>query len=507
MSGPIKKMPGPIYDSVARCEAPSMLYDTVRNPNAPYIPPVASSNSKDTLQSTQQRLNREVFERFKNTGLNLPHESFVAVVQVGKYVFLAIMLPPYLCFYGIPRWLMANVMPQIFGVIKNESLRIGRFAQELVKRIPDIMKGALEQLIGDALKMIKQQNKNLWQYLFSHGQNLSKLIASPFIKLRDFTKELRHSFVMGSANFFTKIAKSIAKARDKVSNKGIEKFQKLVQVVSKYAQAFDRAVLTPVMTWISLPFIKAASATVAAGKKIANTISSVRKKLEKALQPIVKISKAVSNLVAKVSNQIIQQVVQPMVNWMLPHLKAAAELARRNLRKVAEPFAKTGNALKEKIENAISIVSQNIQNVFQFVPNIVSQAALWMWKLLPYANRQKTQEHRKESSAKKFGRFMKKCGKAFSGGVVTATAALYRKAIDGLSWSAGLFGRFLRWLKEQLLDLPKKVGRGFLRLAHFVLSLGRKTVYGMRLTIAWVWALTALGFMSIRAFLEEEDVE
>lgn len=482
-----------------------MLYDTVRNPNAPYIPPVGNANSKDTMQSTQQRLNREVFERFKNSGLSLPHESFVAVVQVGKYIFLAIMIPPYLCFYGIPKWLYLNLFPQMFGFLKNESLRIGRFMSELTKRIPDIMKGVLEQLIGDSLKIINQRAKNFWRHLQSNLQNLSKAVVGPIVQLNAAAKALRHSFVMASGNFFLKIGQAIVKGRVKAGEKAVETFKKIVQTFSKPLKAFDKMVFTPLVTWTAAPFIKAASTAKSIAKKTSQAFSAMNKKIQKTMQPFVKAAKTTANFAVKVAQQIIQHTIQPLVNLIQPPMKAVADMARRSLRKFIEPFAKVGNVIKEQTNNVASSVVHQVQNIFQLLPNGIAQMSLWMWRQIPGTKRDNNQE--KKHSLRKFGRFLKKSGKMAAAGVSSFVVTCSRKISQGLSWLAKVLRLFLSWLKTQLIDLPKKIRRSFVRLSQFIWRMGGKFVYGLRLTIAWAWALTVLGFIAIRNFLEEGDKE
>lgn len=59
--------------------------------------------SLDRLESTQERIERELLEKILAKKSKITPASFILLGQLGKFLFLALMLPPYVVFYGMPK--------------------------------------------------------------------------------------------------------------------------------------------------------------------------------------------------------------------------------------------------------------------------------------------------------------------------------------------------------------------------------------------------------------------
>lgn len=499
MSGPIKKFPGPIHDSLGKCDNPSMLYDTIRNPNAPYVRPQVSLDSKDTLESTQQRLNREIFERFRNSGLNLSHESFIAVAQVGKYMFLAIMVPPYLLFYGVPRWLLLNVMPHIFHFMKNESIRIGRYIQEIANKIPDIMKGALEQLLGEALKIAKQMAKGAGIHIHAGAQAVLKLLVQPFVSLKELIINCKLSSKRASNRMFAKLVKLIDDSREKLKKSMKKAILKVGEGVINLLRSFDKAVFTPAVNWIISPFIKAANKTIASYRKVVSATRVLNKKLQKMVKPVVTIAEKASELTMHTIKLIAQHTVQPVINWMMLKLQTANEASKRFRKSLSD----LGKNVKGIGENTSSGLMHYVKIAFQAIPTTLLQGIRWMRMLIPQVTR-KILNGRK-GYPQNFGRMIKKSVNTAIEGTSKAFKAIAKAGIKGISWIINVLWKFFKWLKEQLLALPHKLKAISIKLTHFISKFFTTIIYSFRLAVASAWALIVIGLLTIREFLETED--
>lgn len=65
--------------------------------------------SLDRLESTQERIERELLEKILAKKSKITPASFILLGQLGKFLFLALMLPPYVVFYGMPKLIFKKI--------------------------------------------------------------------------------------------------------------------------------------------------------------------------------------------------------------------------------------------------------------------------------------------------------------------------------------------------------------------------------------------------------------
>ncbi|HEV8051478.1 MAG TPA: hypothetical protein VGP47_03215 [Parachlamydiaceae bacterium] len=301
-------------DSWSRCETPSMLYGAVHNPSDTQAQKTSASSglSKDTIESTQQRLKREIITKLDNKGLELPHESYVAVVQVGKYVFLAIMLPVYLCCYGIPRWFMINAISPMFEGIKNQALNVGRFIVEMSKHVTDLMKGLLEQLIGDALRLSKERGKNLWRHVTKKFGPISKKMAGISNSIKAALNKIKGNISKGSEKVLERAHYQSKSTNQWIAKNSLRIGKKVGSKALSLLQRFDRAVFTPFMKVVAAPFIAMFIGLSAVKKYLVKGFNSIRSFLKKVISPVVEVTKKI----IKYSSEKIKSTFQPTLVFL-----------------------------------------------------------------------------------------------------------------------------------------------------------------------------------------------
>lgn len=490
-------MPAPISkDSMSRCEAPSMLYDTIRRPNAPYIPPKAAIDpaalSKDTIATTQQKLNREVMERFQNTSSRLSHHSFVVVAQAGKYLFLAIMLPPYICFFGIPRWLLMNALPQLFVGIKTETLRIGKFLSELSKRILDTMKGVIEQLIGDSLKMFNQQSKNLFEFVSCQASHLSKNMLQVIQKMRQSTDAV-HSFMLRIKN---KIADEFEKIQQKIENlknTSVEITKTALNILFYPFDLADRHIFKPASMWA----MKKVNAATNGVKKMAMAIKNT---VKRACQPLIFFLKNTAIKIYNPLHQLSQYVINQAFLFLQPYMemiRQATKSIKDIKEKISREISRISSALRAKTKEIISTtyesVSQNIQVPLQLAVQFLGWA-WWhgsQWGRNPWGFFKKG-AHAGKKAFKFVGNSLAKGAKSLG-----RQARWLAKGISqGFYW-------ILKWIIEQLVILPSKILLELIRISRFIVRMIASCIYASRIIVAWVWVLSSCGMMLVRELANE----
>lgn len=481
-------MPAPIRrDSMSRCEEPSMLYDTIRNPNAPYVPPKpaveAPGGPKDTIETTQQRLNREMLERFQNTSSRMPHQSFVVAAQAGKYLFLAIMIPPYICFYGIPRWLLMDALPQFFIIAKTESLRVGRFFSEMSKHVVDMMKGLLEQMIGDSLRTMNQGAKNFFGFFAKAAKGVATIVGA---------------FAENVQNVLGAIQERINQTRNRIHAKGKELQDKVGRMKDKVLDAaravvqtllypidlFDKYLIKPPILWMKN---QASAAAKAAHRMAVNTAQAVAKGIKKAVRPFIAAGQTVSHYVSDMLKQAAQYVIQQATDWLKPKL-AILERARD---KTWRTLAKVGSSIRAKTEETSSAIAESVKHHIQIPIQLMVQAASFAWWMM--APPLSKQWLRLKEGAYQGKRFFKSLGSGISSGVRGIAGQgrwLAKQMVVGAGKLAKLLKKALQWALMQLITLPRKTLRLLVWLLKSMVRFIRFIIYVIRLTVAWVWVVS-----------------
>lgn len=99
-------MPPKISRDSISTSAPDDFFSMIQNPHAP--PKIAKSMDSIGVHETTQMILE------KNFYAKLSDEKVAIFVSVGKFLFIAIMLPPYILVYGVPKWLIVEAFPFIF---------------------------------------------------------------------------------------------------------------------------------------------------------------------------------------------------------------------------------------------------------------------------------------------------------------------------------------------------------------------------------------------------------
>ncbi len=108
-------------DSLSRCEAdnpyswkppiPAKIQDSdSKNPSQPYSAPLAR-NKRQQADDHET----EIIQRLTDT---LPRKSLFFVAKCGKYIFLALLIPPHVLFIRIPKWCLIHVVPHLVTTIR-----------------------------------------------------------------------------------------------------------------------------------------------------------------------------------------------------------------------------------------------------------------------------------------------------------------------------------------------------------------------------------------------------
>lgn len=471
-------------DSWSRCEPPSMLYDaTLRRPNSPQ-PVKPNFVQKDTIESTQQRLKKEILERLDNKGLELPHESYVAVIQVGKYMFMAVMLPVYLCCYGIPRWFLLNAFPQLLAVISHQFFIVGRFAAKMKKRVNDLMKGILDQLLGNALRMGKESGKNLWKAILLKferiSQHLSKLTKAV---------SLRSENVKNHAASLSEKIMEQARKNAFLTNRWIlsnsQKFanQFLAKVLTGL-ETFDRVAFTPFVKKILVPFQLLNSVC----KQFSKKVKKVTNQVKEVLQPAFSFAGYALEKIVEETKRFYAKIVPPLVEWMLAKKEVLVQALTKLKKIIIDPVTHSFAFIRPYFEPLIDFGKRS----FSRLPNGVKRSLKFSKKIIPHNFKEKMKDKRN----------------TFFGSVKNMSRGCYSGCIEMIRFTLKSLGKIwtmmasfvkmialvLKKIFGYLKILPKKGLQLFIVVLKFVGRIANRILFAFHVVVAVMMIASDSGF-------------
>jgi hypothetical protein len=104
-------------DSLSRCDPNqySSIYDVRKRPDIKHEPVAATRPiHKDTIEISRDKLKEEALNRLRHTSKYMIAQN--SFMRIGKYLFLAVALPPYFVIYGLPKWILVEGIPAIFSM-------------------------------------------------------------------------------------------------------------------------------------------------------------------------------------------------------------------------------------------------------------------------------------------------------------------------------------------------------------------------------------------------------
>ncbi len=482
MSGPVRR------DSQARCASPSHLYDAIRRP---LRPPVLNQPSIDRMEnpseapqeSVQERLNRQMLEKMRNLGLNLPNDTLINAVQVGKYIVLAVMLPPYLVVYGIPRWLMVTAFPHVAGFLKAHGHRIGQFIQEWSNRILDLMKGALEQTLGQALNLMKNAARQFlnaaleaWLKSMNQLQGMIKksiqTITDPF---RAIAQQLNRAYsaLQGMMN---NVGKGLAELAKGIREIPSEAMQWMRSQIGRIAQAYQR--ITNRMS--------------DAGQAVANFVSQLNAALANLTKPVFSGLEALREWSRNLGEKLFSGPAE-----MLEKIERLRKKVKEKVEDLGEKISKAYDRIKDKVENTVQQMGETVMHTLHATPQAILQAALWLYGLIP--ERRRGQFESFGRGMKRFGGRMKRLFAGAKNGIKICgsfvTEAYQKMKTEISNWMAFLKRMIVR-LFRALLALPGKIWNLLKKIAPMILRGMKGLIYALRTFCAFLWALCVWGCSS-----------
>lgn len=188
------------YDSISRFDTSSdrfNAYTTGRLKDPEEVLKPQPTRLRDTIETSSEKIEKDVQQRFHANNYQLPNERLAIVAKAGKFVFMALMTPPYLVLYALPRFVATHVLPAISQKLSSGVKRCFQPIEKLVmifirrlQRLQNIWKNQKRKIFDAVASMWVLLKKPFTAMLGLWRRNLS-LLKEPSLLLKSFLRGLR----------------------------------------------------------------------------------------------------------------------------------------------------------------------------------------------------------------------------------------------------------------------------------------------------------------------------
>lgn len=432
---------------------------------------------KDRVESSQEKLERELMEKFRRNNYRLPKGSLLIVAQMGKAVMLMVVLPPYFLFYMMPLWVFRTVilpaeklMEAVNQTISKVFLRISTWSTELFQEITT----KVSKLFKRDKKKTKDQRLNLFQELGTYLKN----------KIDERRKVLQIGKRAGQMYAFA------AQQKRKIVDKVVTTFKQLYKQTKQRLLNRYTAVEIATKNYVLQKFTKVKERVLAVAKPFVTAVKVV----DRALQKVAKVvSKTVQASYNKVTEQLqpLKPVIKSLAAVIVVPFTFVSKTVEREVQRLSRAIEKSGMAVKSISQRAVAEVVRQLVTVSTkvgqvFLPVTIALKAVafrQMQSVLKKANALKTALQRIVRSVLDKGREQAKKG-----------AILLKKCGDKLVKAAQFSFLVLIKAPSYFWSLLKALGRLFISFCKVYLK-------ALRLLWAWTKVLTRYSLEKLAARL------
>lgn len=478
MTGPVK------YDSIAKCTPGNDLYAMIRNPTAKISP--RATKPVDTVKSLQGQMEREAVAR-----LSKFIQNFIVIARAGKFVFLAFAIPPYILFYGLPKWVLADVLPNlVFNPFKliNKKIKDLFKSNETNKGVVNSLRNAFAAAATKAaeyIKWINSTSKSLFVHLKHHAVALGYRLLKPFIPTfqksfeaaETVTKILLKKTYEKSDHHIDLARQFVSFAWKVAKQEFINQFRPYVELVKNKFNDFRKQI----KKLIEKPRIEIQKFKVAITQRL--------KRTEEVLKTTtLKISK---NTV-EITTAAVSYVARPIIEWSTPKIQWAASVYQSGREKMFNQFERIRGFVQNLAAGTMDAARLSRHAVITVVKNVFEAIAPAFVK--QFFNPEQGFKKKYQEMIQNLGQKIKK---------VKNAATQYAR--DSLQAAKRQFFEFIRKIRDffyyvgrQIKQLPSRTYALMVKTYRFGVYSFVKTGHFLRWINVWSRVLGRLAWQELR---------
>lgn len=480
-------MPGPVNrDSISKCAQGNDLYAMIRNPTMK----ITSQPVKqvDTIKSLRGQMERDALAK-----LGKATQNFIFVARAGKFVFLAIAMPPYILFYGLPKWVMVDVLPSLF---QHGFKPFHILGEKLKKAFQSSNEKGMMGHVRHVLSSIKTKAAEYVNWV----NNASKAL---FVHLKHQTVALGYRllqpYLLPAIQRSVKAAEAAAEMILQQTYKTSEKHAALARQILSFAwQSTKHEViqqLQPIVSLVKNQFAKLR-------KQVRKIIEKPRLEIQRFktafTRSFKKIKEVLENSGAKITKSFVQAaaavnyIARPIVEWISPKIQWSASVFHSANEKIRERF--------EQVRGFIQNVTSGLRDALK----ISHQAAMASLKntveiviapfLKQFFNPQGGFKKQSQELWKRIGKKIKKQKNNLQSFIIDTQKAV-RHQLSVFLMNVKAFFKYLKW---QIGQMPRRFLNLTLRIYRSSIQAAIKTGHFLRWLSIWSRVLARLAWEELR---------
>lgn len=468
-------------DSIGRSDGYNNPYDT-RYVSNPSIKKFRAEGSQDTIESQQAILERNLLRQMQEGYFKLPKGALLYVVYLGKGLFFVMMIPTYLFFYGMPKWLLMQGGPAIMKGLRKASKRVKeQFREKVLAHIQEIARKVAAQIekFGRAINEISNSAADVLKNAKLFSEKLKDITAESLRRMTPSMEPFR------KATASVKTAASWARAKSSAMGEGAAAiYKKATEAMASPFQGMSTAISETIKKYRSISERVSKSIGEAIEKNLLNPLRTVQKNIsemaKKIAQPIVDAyKKRVLEPYRKIADKV-KKTIENIVEVVRERQEKIRELALNVAHKTSElahkAADKVGPAALAIANGIVNMIPQPVINFF--VPIALAAGAVW-----------RTSGHMKRGGKKLIERLkaVKEWTKSTSKWVIAQVMKAGQQLAKGINWVA-----------EQLQKAPSKAWKFICAAAIIAVEAGKRIFFLLRLLFAWIKVLFKYGLWEVR---------
>lgn len=456
----------------------------VRNTHGPKSNIVITPELVRQIDSMQKAgsLEQQVMARLNAGQMNLSDSKLIILARAGKYLFIAMALPPYIFFYGIPKWILMTAIPETFKFlyekVKDTSQKLYTLFVNSVSMMGNmfkyllIEKTAVTKILEGSLAYIKLFKEKIVELFMKPirmvadtAKEIGKFVKATVEKALDFVKnKLEQTASYISNKLLQPLAINLTQP---IANKLFEMFQSAEAFMANAQQKFERF----------QEFFKNLAEQLTFANIIRKAADEAKEAWDKMTGKVKDLSEALVRSFTEIGNPVA---------WLVPRISDFSSFVERTGVAAKKSFVETVQNFKKKVQEFSQVTVQIFRRgakllvnfaAMEIVPYIMAFVPLPLAKLFGL-------EKFKRSKKKRSEKLSKKVAKLFNG-LKRKAKEEFLTAKKGVGKLAALLKKLFYNAKDQIINFPANFFKAVKRFWQGVKQFIGYCKKGSKLAYVW----------------------
>jgi uncharacterized protein YoxC len=472
----------------------------VRNPSAAPVKKLVEI--EDVIESQQELIEKEITEKLQSNEIEVEHQMLALFAKAGKYLFLGVVLPPYILLYSIPKWVVADAIPKVINKI-SEGIESIKNALAYPFRV-------FSNPVPKPLQVEKVEDQKGFDLVAMARNGVYSLGQKFFHPFYQATMWLTNGIAsVGAAllNFAGKALDGMGNSANHLKNTFLEMIDKARHGIKNAGNAFNQSFIQPCLHWLVGKVDVFMRVTKKIGAGTLRLAKEVLKQTLRTLQHPIEVLREFRAGVITRTMAVGTFVRRKTKEWLEPKLQfvqATMSTINQNIRKAARKVQDKAEKIKQKVQEAVATILQQAQNIISsvwFVPYIFQQITP-EW-LIRWAQPKMAFMKRVGVYAAKVGQFVAVHMVRWGNTILSPFRSFAERSKHFLLKIRDQAGQAFQRFRERTKAIPKKIKVFGMYCGNQAKKFLKRGFYGIRVVFAWIRVLGRLWMQLVKELAQE----